>query len=180
MNTGMLVLVGGFVGAGVLFYTSAGGNAARPAVSPTPAPHETQELAHSGKTPKASPTAAGTAAPIATPTPPRLTLAQVFSLPRPAVVLPPTNIRGTGPASGGHPPQATEPPPAPAAPSPTAPVATTSSPPARPPSEQPAPPAATPTPPPAATARPYPWPIPTPPTLPPYPDAALEPYPASE
>lgn len=180
MNTGMLVLVGGFVGAGVLFYTSAGGNAARPAVSPSPVAHETQELAHSGKTPKASPTAAGTAAPTATPTPPRLTLAQVFSLPRPAAVLPPTNSHGTVPGNGGYPPQAAEPPAAPATPLPTAPV-TTIPPPATPPSEQPGPPSATPTPPPpVTTVHPYPWPIPTPPTLPPYPDAALEPYPSSE
>ncbi|MGE0599085.1 MAG: hypothetical protein AB7J35_08445 [Dehalococcoidia bacterium] len=176
MNIGMLVLVGGVVGAGVLFYTSSGGSAARPEATPATAAHETQELAHSGKTPKPSPTdAPETPDPSATPTPPRLTLAQVFALPRPAIPTP------AGSSAGGYPswvpseatPTSTSSP-APATPTPAKTVAV-------PPSEAPS----TPTPiPPTPTPTPYPyqdpWSIPTPPPLPPYPDAGLEPDPPSE
>ncbi|MGE3073693.1 MAG: hypothetical protein AB7O30_03615 [Dehalococcoidia bacterium] len=176
MNTGMLVLVGGVVGAGVLFYTSSSGGAARPELTPTPAAQETQELAHSGKTPKPSPTAVPeTPDPSATPTPPRLTLAQVFALPRPAIPTP------AGSAAGGNPswvPPTAQP--TSSSPLPTGtPTPTTTL--AVPPSEAPSTPTpipATPTP----TPPPYqdPWSIPTPPPLPPYPDAGLEPHPPGE
>ncbi len=176
MNTGILVLVGGVVGAGVLFYTSSSGSAARPEIAPTPAPHETQELAHSGKTPKASPTTTATSETpgvTATPTPPRLTLAQVFALPRPVVPTVVVSTGAGGPSWQPAPPQPTEPNPTPTA-TPTHPVAA-------PPSEAPSTPTAIariPTP----TPTPYrdPWSVPTPPTLPPYPDAGLEPAPPSE
>jgi hypothetical protein len=178
VNTGMLVLVGGFVGAGVLFYTSSGSSAARPEMSPTPAPHETQEIAHSGKTPKASPTVTVVETPGATPTPtpPRLTLAQVFALPRPSVAAPPGGSY-SGPLV---PPVATEPPSGPTSPPPT-PTPQKTATPVAPPSEQPgAHTPAPPTPTPVPTVRQNPWPIPTPPPLPPYPDAALQPDPPSE
>lgn len=177
MNTGMLILVGGFVGAGVLFYTSSSGTAARPEASPTPAPHETQELAHSGKTPKATPTSVPqTPDPSATPTPPRLTLAQVFSLPRPVLPSSGSNAGGSGPA--GQPPPAQPTDPTPGTPTPTATPT-----PVLPPSEAPSSPTATSTPVvPNPTPYPYqdPWTVPTPPPLPPYPDAGLEPDPPSE
>ena len=173
MNTGMFVLIGGVVGAGVLFYTSSGGNAARPIESPTPAAQQTQELAHSGKTPKASSTVSETPGPSATPTPPRLTLAQVFSLPRPAV---PTAVANTGGGGPSWQPSTPQPTAVSASPTPT-PTVTVPAPPSEAPSA-PTPIAPTPTP----TPYPYrdPWSIPTPPPLPPYPDAGLEPDPPSE